>query len=624
MKHTDIGLIRPNYEATQFLLCLLAAAVYTAAALLFSSLMPAALVLAALFAVLGLSKLRSSLQHARFERKLLGEDRAACSYSQLKRMLEREIPQDAIWIGDGFTWEPQHRQMVHEIQNLNWAAFFNDAVFRRECLRLLRKPGALIQHPFLVVRHLRNLKHFVTLDQGQRWIHALGENSAHRYLLRKHIKPHCIVIGSSGAGKTCLLRLLIAQAILRGEVVIVIDPKGDSDLRKCLEEFSRIAGREFVEFDVAHPERSTSLNVLSNFQRYSEIASRIAEVMPSTGGEGDQFKSMGLSALLQVLAGMELLHESPTLARIYFYLDHRLDLGIAALKAWLTKEKVDLSCVDFCRPQESVFDKLESLCVNQPSMPMEITGIIDLVHKSAEHLDSTISSTKAILARCTQGDLGRLLSPTPETEGFFTNARKLLQRRSVFYLGTDSLGDSNFARLLCALFLTDLAGVSGEQYNFEKLHHPVSLFIDELSEVICPSVTALLSKARGANFSITVATQSLSDINSRTGSEYETDRILANILNRFVMSCSDEATQDKMSKGLPSASIYLKTKSQSETRDSSAPVAQSANVGERLNEQSVPLIEGELFGSLPPGEFFAIAAGKHVEKVYAPLLRPDN
>ena len=624
MKHTDIGLIRPNYEAKQFLLCLLAAAVYTAAALWFSSLMPAALVLAALFAILGLSKLRSSLQHARFERKLLGEDRTACSYSQLKRMLEREIPQDAIWIGDGFTWEPQHRQMVHEIQNLNWAAFFNDAVYWRELMRLLRAPRELLRHPLRSVRHLRSLQNIVSQDQGLRWIHGLSEKTSHRYLLRKHIKPHCLVIGSSGAGKTCLLRLIIAQAILRGETVIVIDPKGDAELRQCLLEFCRLSDREFLEFDVAHPERSTSLNVLSSFQRYSELGSRIVEVMPSTGGEGDQFKSMGLSAVLQILDGMELLHESPTLARIYFYFTHRQELGIAALKEWLTQEEVDLSGVDFDRPPEAVFDKLESLCLNRPCAPMEITGIIDLVRKSAEHFDSTTSSVKAILARCAHGDLGRKLSPAPDSEGFFTNARKIAQRNSVFYLGTDSLTDANFGRLLCSLFLTDLAAVSGGKYNFEKYHHPVTLVIDELSEVICPSVIAMLSKARGANCSITVATQSLSDISARTGSRDETDRILANILNRFVMSCSDEATQDKMSKGLPSASIYLKTKSQSETRDSSAPAAQSANVGERLNEQSVPLIEGELFGSLPPGEFFAIAAGKHVEKVYAPLLKPDN
>ena len=86
MKQTDIGLIRPNYEARQFLLCLLTVAAYIAAALLIPSLMPATLGLAAIFAVLGLSKLRSSMQHSRFERKLLGDDRPACSYSRLKKM----------------------------------------------------------------------------------------------------------------------------------------------------------------------------------------------------------------------------------------------------------------------------------------------------------------------------------------------------------------------------------------------------------------------------------------------------------------------------------------------------------------------------------------------------------
>ena len=65
---------------------------------------------------------------------------------------------------------------------------------------------------------------------GSAWIHGL-EVSEH--LVRQpltHTAGHTLIVGTTGAGKTRAFDVLVNQAVLRGEAVIIIDPKGDKDL----------------------------------------------------------------------------------------------------------------------------------------------------------------------------------------------------------------------------------------------------------------------------------------------------------------------------------------------------------------------------------------------------------
>ncbi len=47
----------------------------------------------------------------------------------------------------------------------------------------------------------------------------------------KHTEGHSLIVGTTGSGKTRMFDILISQAILRGEAVIIIDPKGDKEMR---------------------------------------------------------------------------------------------------------------------------------------------------------------------------------------------------------------------------------------------------------------------------------------------------------------------------------------------------------------------------------------------------------
>ena len=55
---------------------------------------------------------------------------------------------------------------------------------------------------------------------------------------------HLVVVGLPGMGKTRFAEILIGQDIRRGDVVIVLDPKGDADLLRRMMIEAKIAGRE--------------------------------------------------------------------------------------------------------------------------------------------------------------------------------------------------------------------------------------------------------------------------------------------------------------------------------------------------------------------------------------------
>jgi hypothetical protein len=91
-----------------------------------------------------------------------------------------------------------------------------------------------------------------------------------------HTEGHIVVAGTAGAGKTRLFDPLVTQAVLRGEAVVIIDPKGDQDLRRAAGwvRYYREAVRE------RHP--STVVDGLASLFEHEQVhfAKMIASLMP--------------------------------------------------------------------------------------------------------------------------------------------------------------------------------------------------------------------------------------------------------------------------------------------------------------------------------------------------------
>lgn len=129
---------------------------------------------------------------------------------------------------------------------------------------------------------------------------------------------------------------------------------------------------------------------------------------------------------------------------------------------------------------------------------------------------------------------------------------KIIRGNKVVYIGLDSLADSTVGSAIEFHHARpDLAAVAGDRYNYgiEPLT-PVNLFIDEAAEVLNQPAIQLMNKGGGADFRVTIATQTFADFASRLGIENKARQVLANTNNKIALRVLDSETQHGL-QGMP-------------------------------------------------------------------------
>lgn len=170
-----------------------------------------------------------------------------------------------LWIGRGFEWTPAHAQALYELA----ATPVKPVIVPKRIRKALSLPDPLGAG-----------------DIGSPIIHGIGateEDDIVRPL--SSLGGGTLIVGTTQAGKGVMLTSLVTQAILRGEPVIVIDPKSSKRLRNAVWKAAEIAGRPApLEFHPAFPETGVRLDPLGAWTRPTELATRIAAVMPPDSG----------------------------------------------------------------------------------------------------------------------------------------------------------------------------------------------------------------------------------------------------------------------------------------------------------------------------------------------------
>ena len=157
--------------------------------------------------------------------RLHGRPLAFLDPSNLARRMKRG---QTLWLGWGFEWDGDHTQLLHDLVRAG--------------------PSRIVG---------------MTPERlGAHWIHGLSDREQEIRLPLSHTEGHLLVVGTTGAGKTRLFDLLVTQAVRRGEAVVIIDPKGDRDLKGAAERACSLArdpGR-FVYFHPAFPRDSARID----------------------------------------------------------------------------------------------------------------------------------------------------------------------------------------------------------------------------------------------------------------------------------------------------------------------------------------------------------------------------
>ncbi len=332
-------LYRPLYE---FRIALIWAA-GAAGILLFSfaSNMPGGVTLMQLIVCLAMiaSFLARGMGLYRMQRRLLGFKQEFIQLDDFVRKSRPFVERNEIWLGRGFLWTPTITQRTHELLKRDYAHIADHLTmagwvsYRRSCMAEgWRSRGPLPVRLAKAIAKGVFPPPYQSKAMGAKWIHGLSDEEDTVAIPVDYFKGHALILGTTGSGKTRLAELLNTQSIMRGECLIIIDPKGDKELKEnarracdayrryCLKEGLPDPGERFLSFHPAFPAESVRLNLLSNIVRETDVASRITNLMPSEGGGLDPFVAFGWLSINTISQAQLLIGETPTIESIKLHL----------------------------------------------------------------------------------------------------------------------------------------------------------------------------------------------------------------------------------------------------------------------------------------------------------------
>ncbi|MFX4226451.1 MAG: conjugative transfer system coupling protein TraD [Porticoccaceae bacterium] len=604
--------LRPNFEARQAVGWGMGGAVTLLAAAALDVPSQAFLTMAGIQGGLAFCRSLGAWRHYRRLSALCDDSLTFISMSELQEKTDIE----GRYLGEGYLMRQEHAQLVHEIN-------------RKDLLQYVPR------------RKRRKSKTDHGDEVSTAYLQGIEKNITARYMRMAFAKGHTLIAGTTGAGKTRLLELLIAQDIMRRDAngnfapVIVIDPKGDRELPETMRRACAAVGREkdFRYFHFSHPLDSVRIDALANFQNPSDLASRIAALIPSNSN--DSFRAFCHMALNNVVQGIVLTEKRVTLKLIAQYLSGD-DLAVLTVKCLETY--ISSPIPDYKMTLDSALKKAGGVAskkypvlwdfykerLREKYGNTELENLCGQYEHDHAHFQKMIASLKPLLTILTSDQAGELLSPQSsklDDEREIITTEKIIQNNGVLYVGLATLGNTEAGQALGSLLLSDLAAVAGAIYDHEpnpdarKKH----LYVDETSEVINMPLIQLLNKTRGAGFVCNIATQTIPDIIAGYGNKDLAYQVLGNINNFLVLRIKDQETIEYFANKLPLTKIKYIMHTQGNNSQAST-IEFGGNIGERLMEEEQPFVPATILATLPDLHMLYLGAEGHVTKVQIPIL----
>ena len=553
--------------------------------------------------------------HARA--KLSGSQLTFMTFKDLAKIMKGH-PND-LWLGLGFRWWPEHSQKLYELMKFDWTK--------------------LTLHPVLTKILLSNSA-LPKEAAGLPIIHGVGDSEKSLFRPLKKFEGGLCLCGTTQAGKGVYLSHLVAQAIARGDVVIVIDPKHSSRLKDNILHACRASGRKDpLTFHPAFPDIGIRLDPMHSFTNATEIASRIRQAFPPNMDESfANFAWMAVNAIAQGLIALEIRPTLPLIAKyvklgIYELLESLLERHAKsyANPDW-QKDYFELKEKAGKPPAPTVSERLMVLVALyetelHTTMPdPAIDGLIEVFRHNREHYSKITASLLPILSMLTTGKLADSLSPSlidmHDTRPVM-NLEKVINGGHVLYIGLDSMPNPTVASTLAGIWLADLANIAGRRYNLglSALNSQrISLFIDEISNVINVPLIEILNKGAESGIQTTCAMQTIADLAHRMGSLEAAHVVLGNLNNLIALRTKDQMTQRFVVETLGKTYIA----NQSLAINNRAPDHLSPDYHSGLTRQMSsdlePIFSADFLGKLPNCEAIVQVSAGYIYKTRCPIL----
>lgn len=532
---------------------------------------------------------------------------------------------DQVFLGFGFEWQPLHSQRLYELAKIDYKAIALPP-------RLLSVLGYTVDPQ-------------PDSEIGMPFIHGVEPKEQPLYRPLQNFEGGTLLVGTTQAGKGVALATLLTQAIKRGDVVVFIDPKNSRRLKRVVQRACEDYRQPdtFLEFHPAFPEVGVRLDFTFNWQKPTEIASRLQSIMPAD--KDGTFSAFGWDAVNVVVQGLVSLEDRPNLVKLIKYvaggvepvleasLTHFFDRVLP--RGWRDSVEIrkllqEASRGQLRRPSEVTSPQLIAYVtyyeqhVPQNQHERVIDDQIRVFRHNREHYQKITASLLPILSMLTSGDLGRSLSPDPfdlDDTRPIMNFEKIERGRHVLYMCLDSLPDPSVASAIGALALADMAARAGMRYNLD-IKGRITLVVDEVSNVINKPLIEILNKGAEGGIHSICAMQTLADLANRLGSEDAARMALGNLNNLFALRTKDRPTQDFVVETFGKTGIHTMRVGRNlgaDTHLGDWSSGQSVQITDAMEER----IPADMLGKLPNLQYFAQVSGGRLIKGRFPILDPD-
>lgn len=582
---------------------------------------PMALALAFLALMMAGHRIRQGLHVLTVRASLSGKAMQIITTKKLETLTRAP---DQVFLGFGFEWQPVHSQRLYELAKIN----YKDYTFSPHLLRVLG--FAVNPQP--------------DGEIGLPYIHGVESREQALYRPLQNFEGGTLLVGTTQAGKGVALGSFLTQAIRRGDVVVFIDPKNSKRLKRVVQRACRDYREKdtFMEFHPAFPEIGVRLDFTFNWQKPTEIASRIQAIMPVDSGGA--FNSFGWDAVNVVVQGLVSLEDRPNLLKLTKYIEGGIELVLEASlqrffderlgPGWRETDEVRKLMgaaaknlikkpSEVATPQLMAYVSYYEQHLPQNQRDKVIDSQIRVFRHNREHYQKITANLLPVLAMLTSGDLGKSLSPDPfdmDDNRPIMNFEKIERGGHVLYMCLDSLPDAAVASAIGALAIADLSARAGMRYNLGSSGR-LTLVVDEIGNVINQPLIEILNKGAEGGIHSICAMQTLADLTDRLGSEAAARKALGNLNNLFALRSKDRPTQDFIVEtfgktGIHTMRVGINQGADTHLGDWSA--GQSVQVSESMEER-VPV---DILGKLPNLQYFGSVAGRLVKGRFA-ILDPD-
>ncbi len=614
---------------------------------------------AAALSVIGCIRARQAWRVMRYQRNM----RRLPTY----RLRTNKIPlsHHKLFLGKGFRWSQKHTQRLRDTLRPEVQHYVQPGLLYRWARR---KEVAWESIPFmsLLASLLRTRAWWNPLAPlppvgGKPALHAVEPDEQDVWMDIGERVGHTLVLGTTRVGKTRLAELLIAQDIRRGDVVIVFDPKGDADLlRRVYAEAKRAGrGKQFYMFHLGYPEVSARYNAIGNFSRITEVATRIANQLPSEGNSA-AFKEFAWRFVNIIARALVALGRRPDYQQVRRYINDIEPLFVEYAKAHLNNhgaENWQAKVTDIAanikernlpnslrgRNEEAIAlmrhlqeqDRFDPDCYD----PV-LDGLVSAFKYDKTYFDKIVSSVGPLMEKLTTGKIAELISPDYLDD---TDSRPIfewldiIRRKGIVYVGLDALTDTTVASAVGNSMFADLVSVAGHIYKHGVQVDPInattvtpntmptiSMHADEFNELIGDEFVPLLNKAGGAGFQVTAYTQTWSDVEARIGNRAKAGQVAGNFNTLIMLRVKELATAEMLTEQLSKVEVFT-LMSVSGVDDSSEPgsgVDFKSRNEDRISVSEVPMLTTAELVALPKGQAFALLEGGQLWKLRMPL--PDT